>query len=174
MIDFNRKGTLGKKIFVVLILLMVLLFTKLATHVKVLIVNDLEGQKKNEFTLPGNTFTLGYIHSVLLTPVEELFRVEQDNTLMLYETIYESFGVGLPYSEEDGEFEIKDGKFIMKIQRPMDSIKLRVSPIPKHWLSIGAIRYEFIQLVATPDNLVEIYVMDRWGFKLGGKFYKIY
>jgi hypothetical protein len=174
MTEFNGKGTLGKKIFIVLVVLMVLLSIKIVTHGKVLIVEDLEGQVKNEFYLPGNTFTLGYIHSVELTPAEELFKVGKDNTLMLYETIYESFGVGLPFSKEEGQLDIKDGKLILKVQRPMDSIKLRVSPIPKHWLSIGDERYELIQLIDKPDDLVKIYAVDRLGFKAFGKFYKIY
>ena len=174
MTDFNGKGTFGKKIFIVLVILMVLLLTKLVTHGKVLIVEDLEGQAKNEFFLPGNTFTLGYIHSVELTPAEELFRVGRDNTLMLYETIYESLWGRPALSQEEGEFDIKDGKFILKVQRPMDSIKLRVSPIPKHWVSIGDERYELIQLIDRPEDLVKIYAVDRWGFKAFGKFYKIY
>lgn len=174
MTDFIGKGTLGKKIFIVLFVLTVLISIKIVSHGKVLIVEDLEGQAKNEFFLPDKTFTLGYIHSVELTPAEELFRVGQDNTLMLYETIYESYGVGLPFLKEEGELDIKDGKFILKIQRSMDSIKLRVSPIPKHWLSIGDERYELIQLIEKPKDLVEIYAVDRWGLKVFGKFYKIY
>lgn len=174
MTDFNGKGTLRKKIFIVFFVLMVLLSIKIVTHGKVLIVEDLDGQAKNEFFLPDKTFTLGYIHSVELTPAEELFRVGQDNTLMLYETIYESYGVGLPFLKEEGELDIKDGKFILKTQRPMDSIKLRVSPIPKHWLSIGDERFELIQLIEKPEDLVEIYAADRWGLKIFGEFYKIF
>ena len=170
MTDFKGKGIFFKILFILILVLL----TNLVTHEKVLIVEDLDGHVKNEFFLPDKTFTLGYIHSVLLTPAQELFRVDKDNTLMLYETIYESFGVGLPYSQEEGEFDIVDGKFILKIHRSMDSIKLRVSQIPKHWLSIGDDRYELIQLIEKPDDLIEIQAVDRWGFKFGEKFYKFY
>lgn len=170
----KKQGILGKKIWIIGILLVVLILTNFVSHEKILIVEDLDKHKKNEFFLPEKTFSLGYIHSVLLTPAEEFFRVERDNTLMLYKTIYESFGVGLPYSQEEWDFEIKDGKFLLNIERPFHSIKMRVSSIPHHWVNIGEERYELTEFVAQADDLIEIYAVDRWGLKVGKRFYKLF
>ncbi|WP_300300948.1 DUF1850 domain-containing protein [Anaerosolibacter sp.] len=165
---------MNKKIIVLLIMLILILSTKVVVHGKVLIVEDVDNDMKKEFFLPEDVFTLGYIHSVLLTPAEEFFQVKQDNTLMLYKTVYESFGVGLPYSQEEWQFDMENNKFVLKIERPFPSIKLRVSPIPEHWISIGEDRYEMLDLVAEPDDLVEIYAEDRWGLKLGKKYHMIF
>lgn len=170
----GSQGSLRKKIIPICMILMVLLLTNLVAHEKLLIIEDLDNQKKNEVFLPEKTFTLGYIHSVLLTPAEEYFRVEKGNELMLYKTIYESFGVGLPYSQEEWDFEIKGDKFILNIKRPFPSIKMRISPIPKHWLGVGETRYELMDFVEKPDDLVEIYAVDRWGLKIGKRFYDLF
>jgi hypothetical protein len=174
--DFKEKGSLGKKISILLIvlILMVLGATSLVKDEKVLIIEDVDHPMKTELHLPDGKFTLGYIHSVLLTPAEEYFSVADNNQLKLYKTIYESFGVGLPYSQEKWDFDIKDGKFILKVQRVTDAIHLRVSPIPKHWVSIGEERYELIDLVAVPEDLVKIYVVKEQGFRIGKKFIKLF
>ncbi|TCO70175.1 DUF1850 domain-containing protein [Marinisporobacter balticus] len=177
MWDFQNESIFGKKIVIACILcigLIVLCSKSFLKEEKVLIVEDLDKKMKTEYVLPDKTFTLGYIHSVLLTPAEEYFKVEDDNNLMLYKTIYESFGVGLPFSQEKWEFDIKNGKFILNIKRSCDLIHLRVSPIPKHWLSIGEDRYELINLVKEPEDLVKIYAVDQWGFKVGKQFYKVF
>ncbi|WP_053955453.1 DUF1850 domain-containing protein [Inediibacterium massiliense] len=161
------------KIIVLCILIVGLILIRNMKCEKVLVVEDVDEHVKNEFILLDPKFTIGYTHSVLLTPVEEFFQVKDSHKLFLYETIYESFGVGLPYSQEEGDFQIKDGKFILKIQRNFDAIHLRVSPIPKHWLSVGDHRYELIDLVKKPDDLIKIYVVDRWVLKIG-KDYKTF
>lgn len=172
--DVKKKGTLGKKIGILCILFILLFSKKFLSDEKVLVVEDVDQNIMKEFWLPDETFTLGYIHSVLLTPAEEYFRIEDGNQLMLYKTIYESFGVGLPYSQKQWKFDIENGKFILNIERSFDSIPVRVSPIPKHWLSIGKDRYELMDLVEKPEDLVKIYAVERWGFKVGKRFYKLF
>lgn len=177
MSDFKKRGTLGKKIVLVCILctIFILLFSEnFLSKEKVLVIEDVDKNMKNEFFLPEGNFTLGYIHSVLLTPAEEYFKVGDNNKLVLYKTIYESFGVGLPYSQEKWEFDIKNGKFILKVKRTIEAINLRVSPIPKHWLTIGENRYELIDLVKEPEDLVKIYADDIWGIKIGKRFRKLF
>lgn len=133
---------------------------------KVLVVKDLDEHATTKFILSDEGFTLGYIHSVLLTPAEEMFTVDDDNQLLLQKTVYESFGVGLPYSQEKFEFEIKDGKFILYVKRKFPSLKMRISPIPKHWLSIGSQRYELIDIVEKPEDLIDIYARNSFVIKI--------
>ncbi len=174
MRNHSRKSILNRKHILLFITLTAILLITCIDYGKVLIIKDIDHDLEQTFFLPDNTFTLGYIHSVQLTPVEEFFRAEQDNTLMLYKTIYESFGVGLPFTQEVGQFDMEDGKFVLKMERPFNSIKLRVSPIPEHWVSIGETRYELIDLVTEADGLIELSAVGRWVLKLGRKIHIVF
>ncbi|WP_129600672.1 DUF1850 domain-containing protein [Anaerophilus nitritogenes] len=158
----DKKGIGRWNIIIVCMLLVGVILITDSKSKKVLVIEDLDENIKHEFILPDSKFSIGYTHSVLLTPVEEFFQIKNKNELSLYKTIYESFGVGLPYSQQEGDFEIKNGKFILKINRDFHDIHLRVSPIPKHWLSVGDHRYELIDLVKKPDDLIKIYIVDRY------------
>jgi hypothetical protein len=123
----------------------------------ILIVEDVITGKVTEIPTPNNTFVLGYIHSVLLTPAEEFFFIDNKQQLNLQKTIYQSFGVGLPYSQrEDSEFEIVDGKFILYRDRTMSEINMIISPIPDHWIEIEGEKYELIDLVSEPEDAIRI------------------
>ncbi|WDV44892.1 DUF1850 domain-containing protein [Clostridiaceae bacterium M8S5] len=141
--------------------------TDILSYDKVLVIEDLDEYSKVKFVLEDNEFTLGYIHSVLLTPAEEVFTVGRDNELLLQKTIYESFGVGLPYDREKYKFEIKDGKFILYVKRSFDSINMRISSIPKHWLQIGNAKYQLVDLIAKEEDLIKIYAKNTLIIKFG-------
>lgn len=49
-------------------------------------------------------FSIHFIHSVQKTPVEENLEVEADGSFLLRSTRYQSFGVGLPFLAEEGNF----------------------------------------------------------------------
>ncbi len=172
MSKFKKSGSLILIILVVVIVLAI--STNILTKEKILVIIDLDADNKTEFLLLDKKFTLGYIHSVLLTPAKEYFWVDKNNRLILQKTVYQSFGVGLPYSKEDGDFEIKDGNFILNMERPFEVINMRISPIPKHWLSIGQDRYELINIVSEQDNSIKIYAEEKWIIKFGKKFIKLF
>ena len=65
---------------------------------------------------PGDKFILKYTHSVALTPVWEIFIINEDYQIVLIETDFLDHGAGLPYTtfeneifvEEEGRFKIKN------------------------------------------------------------------
>jgi len=73
----------------------------------------------------GVDVELRYIHSVARTPVSEYFRVE-DNNFILYKTVFESYGAGLPL--DGGEFKRENGKFVQEGQNiKLEQLVIRVS-----------------------------------------------
>ncbi len=160
----NRKFVLG---IVVLCLGIGLVISSTLKQSNILVIEDVITGKVTELPAPSNTFVLGYIHSVLLTPAEEYFFIDNKQQLNLQKTIYESFGVGLPYSqEEDWEFEIVDGKFILYVDRTMEQINMIISPIPDHWIAVEDKRYQLIDLVSAPEDAIRIYSKKGYTFKL--------
>ncbi|MBP7165739.1 MAG: DUF1850 domain-containing protein, partial [Firmicutes bacterium] len=51
---------------------------------------------------PGDEFEISYTHSVARTVVLEKFRVTPDRQILLYETVYQDFGAGLPSELDEG------------------------------------------------------------------------
>ena len=156
-------------IFVILVLIMALCISK----EEILVVKDLDTDTStNLLLLPDRSFVLGYTHSVLLTPAEEYFVIGKNHKLLLQKTIYESFGVGLPYLQEnDWEFEIKDGKFILYIDREFEEINMVISAIPDHWIGIGESRFNLVDIITSPEDKIKIFAKEAWVFKLGSYFY---
>ncbi|MCK4240334.1 MAG: DUF1850 domain-containing protein [Candidatus Atribacteria bacterium] len=70
---------------------------------------------------PGDKFTLKYIHSVALTPIWEIFIIDDRYQIILVETDFMDHGAGMPYAsfdqeifiEEEGKFKIKNMHRIM-------------------------------------------------------------
>ena len=75
----------------------------------------------------GEQFSTRFIHSVQKTPVEEFFVVNDNcDGFVLKSTRYQSFGVGLPFLESDGNFRREGDYFIMDdLNRPIKSLDLR-------------------------------------------------
>jgi len=113
----------------------------------VLVVEELNTGAEEIFIPADGTFQLGYTHSVLLTPVDEYFEIDEQLDLKLQKTIYESFGVGLPYEQmEEASFEIVDGKFILTLDRTFKELNMVISPIPKHTLTVNDETIYFTEL----------------------------
>jgi hypothetical protein len=158
-----QKGVIG----VVLCLLVGIFFSQTIQQSNILVVEDVITGKQTEIPVPSDQFVLGYIHSVLLTPAEEYFFIDNEQQLNLQKTIYESFGVGLPYSQtEDWEFQIVDGKFILYVDRTMASINMIISPIPGHWIEAEGEKYELIDLISEPEDAIRIYAKQGYTFNL--------
>lgn len=120
-----------------LILVAILLFTGLKDKTVLIVEEQKTGDRRMFYPADGQ-FELGYTHSVLLTPVDEFFSINEHNDLILQKTIYESFGVGLPYEQlEDASFEIVEGKFILYLDRKFDTLNMVISPIPKHTITVN-------------------------------------
>lgn len=78
---------------------------------------------------PDTEYTIRYIHSVMKTPVYEHYRALPDGRMMLTETIFSSYGAGLPETTTN-KFEMTDKGFrIYDINQPFDFIVYRTAPV---------------------------------------------
>ncbi|WMJ78754.1 MULTISPECIES: DUF1850 domain-containing protein [unclassified Sedimentibacter] len=127
---------------------------------KLLVIQNNTTGEKTEFYLKDDSFSLGYMHSVMKTPAEEFFRVNADNEIVLEKTVYESFGVGLPFLADKNDFEIKDDKFILYTDSVFKEINMIISPIPEHWLQIGDMKYELTNILKEKNCSITIYSHD--------------
>lgn len=165
-----------------LTLLVTLVLTGLHERTILIVEDQKTGESKMLFP-ESNHFELGYIHSVLLTPVDEFFEITEDKKLILQKTIYESFGVGLPYEQlSDTDFEIIDGKFILYLKRQFDVVNMVVSPIPKHTITVNGTAQNILELFSDETQMTEtpagsvaeiqartikIYVVTKKVFEIG-------
>ncbi len=58
---------------------------------------------------PGDTFSLAYLHSVSLSDVRDLFRIDEDYRIILTETKFKGQGAGLPSVGLPNERWVLDG-----------------------------------------------------------------
>ena len=131
-------------------------------HTKVLLIENVEKNSVHCIIVPQGKFTLSYVHSVHKTPVYEFFEIDEQNQLVLVENSFSSLGVGMPYTEENGTFQSSNGEFkITGLNRKFDAIPIRVSPIPKHTITVGDKSFPLLSYAA-PDELVKITAADRW------------
>lgn len=86
------------------------------------------------YVKPGDTFLLGYLHSVSKTDVWEKFAINDEYQMELIETMFQGQGAGLPYNIRDNEKLIRqDSWFIITgMKRPVPVIHWRVD---SHWQS---------------------------------------
>jgi len=150
------------KIFILLIIAVavVLMSGIAAGKGRLLVVQNNTTGHKIEFYLPERQFSLGYIHSVMKTPAEEFFRINENNEIVLEKTVYESFGVGLPFLADGNDFEIEDSKFILKTNYALKEINMIISPIPEHWLRIGDMKYELMDILKVKNSSITIYASN--------------
>ena len=113
----------------------------------------------------GETWRIQYVHSVQKTPVEECFLVTGDSKLVLYETHYQSYGVGLPFLATDGVFEQKDGYFVLKLHRIFPQVKFRVGLEAKPEAVING-RIEPLYQYYQPGSLMIFTIEPRWRYYL--------
>lgn len=147
-------------ISIIVIILLVLFSRYKIVNQKILVIHDVDANRKSEICTNSNEFTLFFIHSVQKTPVYEFFKIQNDNTLSLVKTEFSSFGIGLPYTDEGGEFKIKNDRFELKFKREFEKIPIRISPIPEHAIIIDEKKYPLLDF-ANPENLIEIYAKDK-------------
>jgi hypothetical protein len=104
---------------------------------------------------PGDEFEIRYTHSVARTLVLEKFRVTPDRQILLYETVYQDFGAGLPSELDEGaQVEVGPGGVrITDMERVMSSIPLRVGSIARHQIVLGSDVVDLISLVESGERV---------------------
>ena len=109
----------------------------------------------------SSTFSIRYIHSIHLTPVEEDYQINDHLQIVLNRLSFDTYSVGMPSGLNDGEeLELSDGKMIItKMDRTFPYIDLRVGQvISDHTLMI---KNKKIKLgdIAKPGSVVRIQVV---------------
>lgn len=86
----------------------------------------------------ASSFSVEYIHSVQLTPVIETYHIDPEGRIILDETIFHSYGAGLP-ATTPYDFEMtKDYFRIYNIHMVMESLVYRTGAVrAAHQLVIG-------------------------------------
>ena len=95
---------------------------------------------------------LQYVHSVEKTVVIEKIGLV-NNELCIKEMLYQSFGAGLPFLVQQGQFRIENDWFIINdINEKITAISLRVSKNSKLTINYQWQAYNLYELI--PDNSV--------------------
>lgn len=110
----------------------------------------------------GSIVILRFTHSVARRPVDELWEVSEKEILILRETVYDSFGAGLPTDLGPGEkMTVQEGWIrIYNMDRVLPSVKLAVGTVADHHLFYGAQQLRLSELTA-PGTLITIEVTRR-------------
>ena len=102
-----------------------------------------------------------YIHSVARTPVVEYFRIEE-NSFILYKTIFESYGAGLPL--DGGDFKRENGKFVQEGQNiKIEELVIRVSRTEGQELIVAGEVYE-LQMLLDPGQRLIVNHYTLWNY----------
>ncbi len=101
-------------------------------------------------------FEVSFTHSVERTPVVEVFEVGRDGGICLVETVYQSFGAGLPTEADEGaRLILGGGKIrITGMKRRIGELIVAVSFVPGHALAVGTHRVLLAELASPGTALV--------------------
>jgi len=139
-----------KKKNLIIVLIIIIIFIILLFYIPIYTL-DLKSFSDKEIVfsqrvLPGDEYTLKYTHSVALTPVWEMFRVNKKYQIILFETDFLDHGAGLPYAAFGKEtFMMEDNKFKIKNMH-------RIIYTPFYY-RIGAIREDIFYFKDKKINL---------------------
>jgi hypothetical protein len=106
---------------------------------------------------PGDEFSLGYIHSVELSPVRDYFRVDESYGIVLYETTFRSLNTGLPSTLAGNERLIREGDHfrVSGMNRALPFIDLQVHEKTDNTLIFGGVE-SFKLHTLSGDTLLRI------------------
>ena len=120
-------------------------------------------------------FTLKYSHSVALTPVWEIFTINDSFQVVLIETNFLDHGAGLPYTAYNSEvFLNEDGKFKIKnMYRVMPSpIYYMVEKNRENYIYFKYIEINLSSLCGDELLTIGVYKTNLFNHFLGGNLYE--
>lgn len=141
-----------KFIIILLILLLIILFS---ININVLVLYHYQEEKPLMIfkIQPKDEFTVKWIHSVELTPWEEIFRIDNNYKIILDRTRFQQFGAGVPDSAGT-KTEIKDGYIIFSgINQKIDIIPYGISSFAKHTFSFNNKDFALYKMVNDGDRI---------------------
>jgi hypothetical protein len=142
-----------KKIIAIIILILLLL-----TNFYNINVLTFEHFQEEEILLTfkvgeGDEFIVKWIHSVELTPWEEIFRIDSNNNIILDRTRFQQFGAGVP-DFAGKTVEIKDGYITYgEINQKIPLLPYGISNFAKHTLVFNDVEYPLYELVPDGDRI---------------------
>ncbi|AXF56989.1 DUF1850 domain-containing protein [Salicibibacter kimchii] len=107
------QGRRGIFLLFLAILLLLIVFWEQTPKLQV-VATETDDVLFEEEIQPGDTFYHEYIHSVMKTPIREVFEINDDFEVVPKETWTKAFGAGIPYEsnetirKEDGFYVIPD------------------------------------------------------------------
>lgn len=102
---------------------------------------------------PGDEFIMKWIHSVELTPWEEIFRIDENNEMILDRTRFQQFGAGVP-DYAGTKTEVKDGYIIFSgIDQKVDLLPYGISEFAQHTFIYKDVSYELYKMVKDGDRI---------------------
>lgn len=113
-----------------------------------LIVTDVRsGQEAARFPLEaGDQFAVGFIHSVNLRPLVDVYQISEDHQIYAEETIYYQFGAGVQTQVNAGETMTlgEDGAIVVSgIHQLLSSFTCSVGVVSDRTLLLGDIHPEY-------------------------------
>ena len=115
----------------------------------------------------GDEFSLGYIHSVELSPVRDYFRIDESYRIILCETTFRSLNTGLPSTLAGGERLIREGDHfrISGMNRALPFIDLQVQEKTDNTLLVGGVESFKLHALAGDTLLrIRIHKTHIWGY----------
>jgi len=101
----------------------------------------------------NDEFIVKWIHSVELTPWEEIFRIDSENNIILDRTRFQQFGAGVP-DFAGKTVEVKDGYITYgEINQKMPLLPYGISDFAKHTFVLKSKEYELYKLVEDGDRI---------------------
>jgi len=108
---------------------------------------------------PGDSFIIGYIHSVNKSPVEDFFEIGEDLGISLKKTVFRSFGAGIPFDiEKNQELKLyRDRLEIENINTEIEDLLLFVGTQADHTFTMNNRKLHLNQLTS-PQTTVRFEV----------------
>lgn len=148
----NRVFLIRSAFFLILLLLLLSLWPQLWLLAR----DDRSGTQLGMWRLkPNETFDIIYTHSVQLSPVTERYHIDKAGDVILDETLFSTYGAGLP-ATTPYDFEITEDSFrIFNIQLKMDHLVYRTGAVrANHRLLIRDQDIPFVTF-SSPGQAVE-------------------
>lgn len=137
------------------ILIIILLMLPIIIDVNILCLTHYQTEKNIIVFIvkPNEEFTVKWIHSVELTPWEEIFKIDDNYNMILDRTRFQQFGAGVPDSAGTDSYII-DGYIVFSgINRKIDLLPYGISSFAKHTFVFRDKEYKLFEIVPDGDRI---------------------
>jgi len=122
---------------------------------------------------PGDKFSITYVHSVNRSPIEDRYYINENYDILIYKTIFKSFGAGVPSNSDDGgKFEYFNNRIeVTDINRKIDKLLMFVGVIADHHFLINGKDIKLNELTSPQKSIhfaikkITVYQYLKYMFK---------